>query len=251
MPFKTVQTGTRFPFFPIPDHDFNLDTLRIDIWQYPLETLWACAESLLNTDELQRAQRYHFERHRRRFTIARALLRLILARYLDLSPHDLDFATNAYGKPYLNHSSEIQFNLSHSRDLALLAIGQHYPLGVDLEFFSGRPFQGISNMMFSPQEIQDYAQMLPSMRSLAFFHVWAQKEAFIKASGMGLSYPTKNFDVPVGASENNDIMDNRHAVSWHMRSFMPKIACSAAVCHHPAIQTVRYRVLTEDAHAFG
>ena len=245
-----MQTGTRFPFFPIPDHDFNLDTQRIDIWQYPLETLWASAESLLNTDELQRAQRYHFERHRRRFTIARAILRLILARYLDLSPRDLDFATNAYGKPYLNHSSQIQFNLSHSRDLALLAIGQHYPLGVDLEFFSGRPFQGISNMMFSPQEIQDYAQMLPSMRSLAFFHVWAQKEAFIKACGMGLSYPTKSFDVPVGAFENNDIRDNRHAVSWHMRSFMPKIACSAAVCHHPAIQTVRYRVLTEDAHAF-
>ncbi|MEI6095002.1 MAG: 4'-phosphopantetheinyl transferase superfamily protein [Gammaproteobacteria bacterium] len=248
MTFTTVQTGIRFPFLPIPDHDFNLDTQRIDLWQYPLEALWAGAESLLNTDELQRAHRYHFERHRRRFTLARALLRLILARYLNVAPHDLDFATNDYGKPYLNHSSQIQFNLSHSRDLALLAIGQHYPLGVDLEFFSSRPFQGISNMMFSPQEIQDYAHMQPSMRSLTFFHVWAQKEAFIKACGMGLSYPTKTFDVPVGSPENSNIVDNRHAASWHMRSFMPKIACYAAVCHHPTIQTVRFRVLSKDAH---
>lgn len=246
MSFTTVQPGTRFPFLPIPDSDFTLATQRIDLWQYPLETLWPSAESLLNSEELHRAQRYYFARHRRRFTIARALLRLILARYLQLSPHDLEFTTNEYGKPALLHTSQIQFNLSHSRDLALLAIGQQYPLGVDLEFFSGRPFQGISHMMFSPQEIQAYAAIRPSMRSLAFFHVWAQKEAFIKACGMGLSYPTQTFDVPVSFSENCDIVDVRHAVSWRMRSFMPKMACYAALCHHPVIQTVRYRALTEN-----
>lgn len=248
MPFTTVQPGTRFPFLHIPDNEFHLERHRIDLWQYPLESVWEEAESLLNEEELRRAHRYYFARHRRRFTIARAVLRVILARYLQYRPQDLVFTTNEYGKPAIVHASQIQFNLSHSRDLAILAVGQHYPLGVDLEFFSGRPFEGISRMMFSSQEIQTYEAIQPSMRTLAFFHVWAQKEAFIKACGMGLSYPTQTFDVPVGFSEQSDILDIRHGVTWRMHSFMPKMACYAALCHHPAIHTLRYRALTEDAH---
>lgn len=250
MPFRIAQTGTHFPFSTLPEQDFRLAAQRIDIWQYPLTTLWSEAETLLNTEELQRAKRFHFERHQRRFTIARAMLRLILARYLDLKPHDLEFSTNAYGKPFLTHPSQIQFNLSHSQDLALLAIGQEHPVGIDIEFFSSRPFQGISNLMFSAQEIQSYERVPANIRALAFFHVWAQKEAFIKASGMGLSYPTQTFDVPVFPPTDAEIVDERHAMLWRMRSFMPKIACWGAVCHHPSIQTLRYRALTQDPHAF-
>lgn len=251
MSFKIVPNGTPLPFLPIPDHDLTLASQQIDIWEYPLSQLWPAAESLLNEDELQRANRYYFERHRRRFTIARAMLRLILARYLDMQPEALKFETNAYGKPFLPHSTQIQFNLSHSQNLALLAIGQQYPMGIDIEFFSGRPFRGISEHMFSDQEVDSYNKVTRSMRSLVFFHVWAQKEAFIKASGMGLSYPTKTFDVPVRAPTDTTVEDKRHAMTWHLRSFMPKIACSAAVCHHPSIQSLRYRVLDKDIYAFA
>ncbi len=247
MTFSVKQTH----FLPIPDYDFTLHPQKIDIWEYPLAELWPEAASYLNSAELDRAKRYHFERHRRRFTIARAMLRVILARYLSLSPQDLAFATNSYGKPYLIHPTGIQFNLSHSHDLALLAIGQDTPLGVDIEFFSSRPFAGMSKIMFSPQEIQKYAQVPTSMRSLNFFHIWAQKEAFIKACGMGLSYPTQTFDVPVFPPTNLNIKDTRHHMTWHMHSFMPKIACCAALCHDPAIQTVRYRTLTKAHHVFA
>ena len=241
MPITSVQNGTRYPFLSIPDQNYTLDIHRVDIWQYSLKAMLPQALSWLNSEELHRAQRYHFERHRRRFIQARACLRLILARYLDCAPQDLTFHTNAYGKPYLNHESQIQFNLSHSGDLALLAIGQYHPLGVDIEFFSGRPFQGMSDMMFSTQEIHQYAQVKPYLRSWAFFHVWAQKEAFIKACGMGLSYPTQSFDVPVLATEDSTIFDSLHTASWQMRSFMPKIACYAALCHHSAVQKLYYR----------
>lgn len=250
MPFKIVPNGTSLPFLPIPDHDLTLATQQIDIWQYPLSQLWPTAEGLLSADELQRAKRYYFERHRRRFIVARAMLRLILSRYLGIPPETLHFETNTYGKPFLTHPTQIQFNLSHSQDLALLAIGQHYPMGIDIEFFSSRPFRGMSEHMFSDQEINSYDKVTRSMRSLAFFHVWAQKEAFIKATGMGLSYPTKTFDVPVVAPTNTAVHDRRHAMTWHIRSFMPKIACSAAICHHLAIQNLRYRVLDKDIYAF-
>lgn len=250
MSFTSVQIGTRFPFQPIPDQDFSLDSHKIDIWQYSLETLYPHAEALLSVEELQRAKRFHFARHQRRFTMARAGMRLILARYLKEPAKELKFLTNEYGKPYLNHAIPIQFNLSHSQDLAILAIGQNHPLGIDVEFFSGRPFTGMSNIMFSISENQQYAQIPKTMRTLAFFHVWAQKEAFIKACGMGLSYPTQSFDVPVLSALNTDVIDKKHALTWHMRSFMPKIACFAALCHHPSIQTIRYKVWDID-HAFG
>lgn len=237
-------------FVPLPEKDYHLTPHRIDIWQYPLTTLWPEAEGLLTIGELQRAKRFYFERHQQRFTIARAMLRVILARYLPLEPQALTFSTNAYGKPFLTHPSHIQFNLSHSQDLALLAIGQQHPIGIDIEFFSSRPFQGMSKMMFSEKEIQSYSQVPETMRSLAFFHVWAQKEAFIKASGMGLSYPTQTFDVPVLQPTDTEIFDARHNRVWRMRSFMPKMVCWGAVCHHPSIQTLRYRKLTQDIHAF-
>jgi 4'-phosphopantetheinyl transferase len=249
MAVQTVQFGKNFPFLPIPEHDFSLHPQRIDIWQYPLSTLWPEAESRLDEAELQRAKRFHFARHQRRFTIARAGLRLILSRYLMQNPQDIEFLVNPYGKPYVEHASQIQFNLSHSQDLAILAIGQQHPVGIDIEFFSSRPFAGMSNMMFSPQEIEAYIKLPISLRSLAFFHVWAQKEAFIKACGMGLSYPTQSFTVPVHFPSHQEVHDARHAITWQIRSFMPKIACYAALCNHPSIQTIRYHALDDNFHA--
>lgn len=241
MSVTSAHTGTRFPFLPIPEHDFYLDSRRIDIWEYSLAKFWPAAESLLNEEELQRAKRFYFAVHQRRFTMGRALMRVILSHYLNKDPKDLQFSTHEYGKPYLLNDPHLQFNLSHSQDLALLAIGQDHALGIDIEYFSGRPFKGMSQMMFSKQEQQQFTHVPTSMRTLSFFQVWAQKEAFIKASGMGLSYPTQSFDVPVLSNCNTDIRDEKHALTWHMRAFMPKIACFAALCHHPNIQTVRYQ----------
>ena len=250
MSFISVPMSTHFPFIPIPTQDFNLNAQKIDIWEYSLANLHSTAESLLNKEELQRAKRFHFPRHQRRFTMGRACLRIILGRYLNQDPKDLMFSTNPYGKPYLTHEPHLQFNLSHSQDLALLAVGENHPMGVDIEFFSGRPFNGMSNMMFSPSEQQAFARVPATLRTLAFFRVWAQKEAFIKACGLGLSYPTQSFDVAVLSSDTKEVWDTKHALNWHIKAFMPKIACFAALCHDPRVQIIRYQKW-ETQHAFG
>ncbi|MCR9192069.1 MAG: 4'-phosphopantetheinyl transferase superfamily protein [Gammaproteobacteria bacterium] len=236
------------PFQPIPPQDFKLTPQRIDIWQYPLSMLWDEANTLLNEEEYKRASRYHFDRHRRRFTVARALLRLILGRYLQVDPKSIKFTTNDYGKPSVAEQTDLQFNLSHSQELALLAIGQTQPMGIDLEHFSARPLAGMANTMFSPQEITAFSQVPTRIRPLSFFHVWAQKEAFIKACGMGLSYPTQSFTVPVLPPTHALINDPKHACTWQIHSFMPEAACCAALCAHPDIQSIRYRTLAKDPH---
>lgn len=226
--------------------DCILRPTRIDIWQYPLHTEFAQAKSLLNPDELKRAERYHFSRHQRRFTIARAMLRLILARYCSENARELVFDQNPQGKPLLVNEPRLHFNLSHSGDLALLAVGYDYPLGVDLEFFSARPYQGIGSHMFSDAENQALTALPRALKPLAFFHIWAQKEALIKACGLGLSYPTQQFDVPALPSTNHPVFDSLHEQTWQMVSFQPKMRCCAALCYHSKVTEIRYRAIEQD-----
>jgi 4'-phosphopantetheinyl transferase len=234
------------PIFKKSEHlDYVLQNKRIDIWQYPLHTQFNGATELLSEDELTRAKRYHFERHQRRFTVARAMLRRIIGHYLNKPPAELVFSYNKHGKPELNNTSSLQFNLSHSGDLAILAIGKEFPLGIDIEFFSARPYEGIGKQLFSTTEKQGLHNVSTMLKPLAFFHIWAQKEAFIKACGLGLAYPTQEFDVAILPPTNQPCVDNLHQHEWQLVSFMPQVACSAALCHHPTIEDIRYFTLKE------
>ena len=219
--------------------DTSIDQNRVDIWEYPLDTLFKGAAELLNEEESQRAQRYHFAKHQRRFTVARSALRLILGHYLQKNPMDITFNYNEYGKPEVADSA-LQFNLSHSKDLALLAVTKAFPVGIDIEFFSARPYEGIGSHLFSPKENKSLQQTHNVLKPLVFFHIWAQKEAFIKACGMGLSYPTEQFDVPILSNKTEVIEDTLNHCSRQILSFMPKAACSAALCYHPEVQDIRY-----------
>jgi len=234
--FSTQDDMSPYPLFP-----YDLDDKRIDVWQYPLTHESPEARLLLNEEELKRADRYYFPKHRRRFTVARATLRLILGKYVNTDPRELIFATNAYGKPSLVNAPALQFNLSHSNDTALLAIGQTHPLGVDLEFFAARPYEGIGSHMFSPNENHALKNTPPSLKPLTFFHIWAQKEAFIKACGLGLSYPTQTFDVSPFPSTEDALWDPQHHIPWKITTFMPKPTCCAALCYHPSIQDIRFK----------
>lgn len=231
-------------FHAVKPNDYTLHKNQVDVWQFSLLNLTHDASLTLNETELARAHRYHFERHRRRFMIARATMRLILSHYLNVTPQELVFGENEYGKPYLVQYPEVQFNLSHSKNLSLLAVGLHHPLGVDLEFFSDRPLTGIAKLMFSAKELKAFQAVPNALQTLAFFHIWAQKEAFIKACGLGLSYPTQDFDVPILPSTNQAIWDAKHEQLWHMVSFQPSLRCCAALCYHPSIQTIRYQDIT-------
>jgi 4'-phosphopantetheinyl transferase len=232
---------------PMSPADCHLHPTRIDIWEFPLVKIPPQANSLLDEKEHARANRYHFERHRRRFTTARSMLRLILSRYLDEEASQLRFSYSAHGKPeIMNHPQAIEFNLSHSQELALLAVGQQFPLGIDLEFFSARPYDDIAKHLFSQQELQSFLRLPSQQKPQAFFHIWAQKEAFIKACGLGLAYPTQSFDVAVFPSAPLLITDSVYNKEWLVNAFMPKVACNAALCHHPLVKEIRYIVLDLD-----
>ena len=230
-------------FTPLNTQNCILNESRIDLWQFSLEHELHIADQLLNADERARADRFYFSRHKRRFSTARATLRIILSRYLNTAPERLEFDYGPHGKPTVINSQKLQFNISHTGDLALLAVGKGYPMGVDIEKYSARPYEGIAKNLFSDQEYMEFNKAPSSMKPALFFHVWAQKEAFIKASGLGLSYPTKEFHVPTTMPTKQLVDDPLHNMTWHLRTFMPEVACSGALCHHPTIREIRHGLI--------
>ncbi|MDF1677122.1 MAG: phosphopantetheine-protein transferase, partial [Legionellaceae bacterium] len=138
------------PFIPLNIKTCTLNPSRIDIYCFPLNTpLPAPGTALLSDEEKKRADRFHFEHHQHHFRRARLMLRVLLANYLNVSPKSLTFDYGKHGKPYLPEHPTLEFNLSHSGEYALLAVGKHHPLGIDIERFSERPYIGIGKHVFS------------------------------------------------------------------------------------------------------
>jgi 4'-phosphopantetheinyl transferase len=180
-----------------------LEKSQVAIWHIPLAqndaTIRAC-RSLLPPDEIERADRFYFEKDRRHFAVAHGALRQILARYTGADPREIEFSFGSKGKPDLKSPVDtIKFNLSHSGNLALLAVTREAILGVDVEFiktdFGG---QEIAERFFSRHEVSTLLALPMEERAHAFFSCWTRKEAYIKAVGEGLSLPLDSFDVAFG-----------------------------------------------------
>lgn len=198
---------TVFPWQPAPAA-LHLPANEVHVWRMPLD--WPTAQvaelrRYLNSAEQQRADRFHFPQHRAHYTAARAVLRILLGRYLQAAPQALSLTYNDYGKPALATPAlqpPLHFNVSHSGALALYAFTYNRHVGVDVEQM--RPnvdFLALSKQVFSPQEQQRF-RLLPSAQIMdAFYNGWTRKEAFIKAKGMGLSLPLDQFDVTMVPGE--------------------------------------------------
>lgn len=172
---------------------------HVHVWRIDLEQPDAILdglEDLLAEGEKARAQRFRFVRDRRRFTVARAALRQILAGRLGVKPRSIEFSTGAYGKPYLTERT-FRFNVSHSGGLALVAVARNRELGVDIEEL--RPMddaEELADRFFSASESRKLRAAPDSAsRIRGFFECWSRKEAFIKALGEGLSHPLDSFEV--------------------------------------------------------
>lgn len=160
----------------------------------------------LSPHEQERALRFYFPHHRVRFAVAHAVLRQILATYLNAGPLELEFTTGEHGKPALRSDpgadrAGLHFNLSHSGDVALLAVSHHGPVGVDVEYWrDGVEHLEIAERFFSPYErdaLRRAAQppLPPQALVRAFFSTWSRKEAYLKATGHGISRGLQHFDV--------------------------------------------------------
>lgn len=157
--------------------------------------------AVLSPDELDRAARIPDERIRRRYAIGRVALRRLVGERLGVTPTELRFVYGARGKPSLEGAG-VSFNLSHSGDLALIALSARGSIGVDLEQL--RPQRRL-DLLSQRVLTDDERKLLDNARATGagaqwFFRFWTAKEAVAKAFGLGLALaPSRIGVVPDGA----------------------------------------------------
>jgi 4'-phosphopantetheinyl transferase len=200
---------------------------EVHIWKVDLSSrLSAELDSVLSADEEERASRFHFERDRKRFKIAHGSLRMILSGYLKLAPAQLTFDQTDYGKPFLTNieAAGFLFNMSHSGDLALIAVARDREVGIDIELV--RPdfaTMEVAEHFFSVAEIYTLSGLDPHLRTSAFFNCWTRKEAYVKARGEGLSMPLDQFDVSLAPGVATAMLGNRIDESERSRWFFQNL----------------------------
>ncbi len=237
----------------IPLTDLTISKDHVHVWYVSLdqsESLLQLLAQTLSDEEHKRAERFHFRKDRDHFIVARGVLRDILSHYLKREPEDLFFRYNEYGKPMLaKNSGRLSFNVSHSGDVALYAVTCGREVGIDVEQirpdFAEEP---IANRFFSPAEVAVFSDLAAPEKKEAFFSCWTRKEAFIKATGKGVSFGLDNFDVSLAPDKPAALLsikgDMKKARGWSLKNLNIKPDYKAALAvegHDWRLQSWQWR----------
>ena len=177
---------------PLATGEVHLWHVALDATHEPLDVL----SQLLSDDERARAATFHFAADRARYVVAHAALRTLIARYLGAATHRSAFHLESHGKPALSARPPLRFNLAHSRHVALVAFDAEREVGVDLEAIDGKTeVEDVARHFFSSAECRALLELPPERRRPGFFHVWSQKEAYLKGRGDGVAHGLDHFDV--------------------------------------------------------
>ncbi len=194
-------------------------------------------KQFLTPPERQRAAKFINPNHGDRWIVARGYLRQILSQYLVCStsapklqkPAAIEFTYSQHGKPAIV-GSQIQFNLSHSRDRAVYGISAT-PVGIDLEYIHPLAAADLVDRFFSPAEQAVFHSLPAELQQAAFFHAWVQKEAYLKACGTGLSTPLDKIEVSIDPRTPAAIISAPTAGIWqiHKLKISPEYASAIAI----------------------
>ena len=225
---------------------------EIHVWHAALdrdEKTLLSFESTLSPEEKTRADRFHFVNDRNRFVAARGVLRELLGKYLNRSPAGLEFSYGKHGKPFLSGeraSNGLNFNLSHSAGLAVYAIARERNLGIDVEHIrAGSAGEDIARRFFSAREVSDLQSLPAESRVQGFFHCWTRKEAYLKATGMGLQIALDSFAVNLLPDKPAEFLSGVEP-RWHLAAYHPAQGYAAAVVYDGTPSILKYLSVDSD-----
>lgn len=209
----------------LPDDEVHIWRAELDLPPARIDEF----QRILAPDERSRAEKFYFERDRIHYTAGRSLLRMILGRYLQAEPGQIQFHYNAYGKPALapaHGPGPLRFNLSHSGGLALYAFANSREIGVDVEHIrTDLDHAQIAAHTFSALENALLSSLPADVQPVAFFNCWTRKEAYIKAHGLGLSLPLDQFAVSLAPGEPARLLHTagapQEAERWSLQALAP------------------------------
>jgi 4'-phosphopantetheinyl transferase len=209
------------------------------------------ARGSLSSDELARANALRQSKHARCFVVRRAVLRSLLARYLDADAAAVRFQYGLYGKPRVVGAEALSFSVSHSAGLAIYGFSQERHIGVDLERVRAISVLEIARRYFAPDEVRALQSLPVGEQRAAFFRCWTRKEAYLKAKGVGLSLPLDSFAVSLAPLESRVLRCSRSdcgdAQRWRLLE-VPRVAgyAVAAVVDDPTATLQSRRVEVQE-----
>jgi len=183
--------------------EYRLSDNDCDVWLCRLSEFFNREDiffEMLSDEEKSRAERFKFDIHRSRFIASHGFTRCVLGLYLSINARELTYKKGKQGKPYISNSnnSNIQFNLSHTEDIAILALTQGVDTGIDIECNKRKTdWQGIVSRFFTASEQQALFLLPEEQQRDAFFQLWTRKEAYMKVLGTGLSLAPTEFSLTV------------------------------------------------------
>lgn len=219
------------------------------VWEGRLEAprrVVAAARTLLSRDERARADRFVYDRHRRRYTVAQAHLRRVLAELTGTRPDRIGFHFGRHGKPFLPGGPS--FNQSHSEERIMIAVAAEGRLGVDIEEIRDvKHMLALSDKNFAPDESAGLRAATGRERRAHFFRLWTRKEAFLKALGVGLTHSLRSFSVDPSPQATQGLLAVRdlpeNPAEWHLAGIPCSEGAEAALAVDRAgieVEALRY-----------
>ena len=218
----------------------TLNLSDVHLWKQHLKVsdleVNKCFE-ILSQEEKIKAKKFCFEKHQRRFIVARGTLKKILGRYLNIPASTIEFTYSSRGKPRLTNElggNELQFNLSHSHELAIYGVTCNPVIGVDLEYI--RPMseaKKLAKRFFCSQEYNHISLLTSPDLEKTFLKFWTAKEAYLKATGRGISGGLAQVEVSFDSfPQLLRLPNNQSLLNWTISSLMPHPNYQGAVVFH-------------------
>ncbi len=216
-----------------PPEKLTLFPNEIHLWRANLNLPSRIIKTLANClseDEKKRAERFHFEQHRDRFIAGRGILRCLVANYLKISSENIIFEYSDRGKPKIApalNQNNLQFNVSHSQDLAIYGFKYHKNIGVDLEYIKDNiDYKQLAKRFFTPQELQLINSYPIKKQKIIFFQLWTAKEAYLKATGDGLAGSLDQIEFTLDNHYQLHLVDIKPDITqvshWLIDNFIPQ-----------------------------
>jgi len=167
-------------------------------------------QGLLSKTEIEKVQRYRLAKAKHTALITRAFVRIVLSQYTDVPAQKWSFNISSHGKPEISRPPiPLSFNLSHNDDLIICAVSLDKKIGCDIESLSRKiSIEAIAQRYFSATEFNALTALSPTLQRRRFFEYWTLKEAFVKATGMGISQGLESFSFTIDKAETGQFNDN-------------------------------------------
>lgn len=179
------------------DNEVHIWLSYLNLHQVRLKHLYP----LLSDAEKQRSERFKHYKHRKNYIASHGFLHTALGYYIRTPANEIEFSHGEKGKPSIiesQNTENIQFNLSHSGNLAILAVCKNHQLGIDIECTDRKSdWAGIARRFFTEKEQQAFFKLDEGLQENTFYKIWTRKEAHMKVTGKGLSLPPTQFEISI------------------------------------------------------